>query len=284
MLIIVSDLHLTDDPYSTNVKEGAFRVFRERLSDLAYDASWRDGDKYDPIQQLDVLLLGDILDPIRSPKWPGTKPKDKDYVRPWSDRSSVEARFPEVISDITESILLNNKGSLGILKKLGKDGTTIPKAKDGKPIPASYAADLRKTVKVQIHYMVGNHDWFYHLAGPAYDNIRSKVIEEMGLAHTSPSPFPHRPDESDVVSKVLDDHGVYAQHGDIYDGFNYNADLTRDASSLGDVIVVELINHFPEAVKKEPNLQLPQSCIEGLKEIDNVRPVTLSSLCGYKVS
>ena len=40
---------------------------------MAYDASWRcDKNKteyYEPVKQIDILLLGDILDMIRSEKW-----------------------------------------------------------------------------------------------------------------------------------------------------------------------------------------------------------------------
>lgn len=41
MLVIVSDIHLTDGTSGKTIREGAFRVFRQRLRDLAYDASWR---------------------------------------------------------------------------------------------------------------------------------------------------------------------------------------------------------------------------------------------------
>jgi len=88
MLVIVSDLHLTDgrDPKSTNVKTGAFKVFRQRLSDMAYDASWRSETLYKPILRLDVVLLGDILDPIRSDKWLDTDENNAASLKPWSDR------------------------------------------------------------------------------------------------------------------------------------------------------------------------------------------------------
>jgi len=41
MLIIISDLHLTDGTSGETIKEGAFFLLRERLFSLAYDASWR---------------------------------------------------------------------------------------------------------------------------------------------------------------------------------------------------------------------------------------------------
>jgi hypothetical protein len=41
MLVIISDLHLTDDTSGKTIRENAFGVFRERLRDMAFDASWR---------------------------------------------------------------------------------------------------------------------------------------------------------------------------------------------------------------------------------------------------
>jgi hypothetical protein len=69
MLVIISDLHLTDGTSGETIKAGAFKTFRESFRDLAYDASWRSDDKYEPIQCMDLVLLGDILDVIRSTRW-----------------------------------------------------------------------------------------------------------------------------------------------------------------------------------------------------------------------
>ena len=54
MFVIISDLHLTDGTSGETIREGAFRAFRERLRDLAYDASWRANGKgkYQPIDEL----------------------------------------------------------------------------------------------------------------------------------------------------------------------------------------------------------------------------------------
>jgi hypothetical protein len=52
MLVIASDLHLTDGTSSgETIRSSAFRIFRERLRDLAYDASWRADGKYKPIEE-----------------------------------------------------------------------------------------------------------------------------------------------------------------------------------------------------------------------------------------
>jgi hypothetical protein len=64
-----------------------------------------------------------------------------------------------------------------------------------------------------------------------------------------------------------------ARHGDIYDPFNFEGD--RNASSLGDAIVVELLNRFPAEVERELGDDLPDATLAGLRELDNVRPLLL---------
>jgi hypothetical protein len=44
---------------------------------------------------------------------------------------------------------------------------------------------------------------------------------------------------------------------------------------LGDAIVVELLNKFPEEVQKQLGDELPNECALGLREIDNVRPLMI---------
>lgn len=270
MLVIISDLHLTDGTSGETIRSGAFRVFRERLNDLAYDASWRADGKYKPIERVDLVLLGDILDLIRSTKWLAAK-----HPRPWSDPQKPD--FAEKFRAITEAILQKNAKSLAILKSFndGKTITVPPATQDGKLVGVSRdpADKKRQPVAVHIHYLVGNHDWFYHLTGAAFDPIRQLVVEAMGLDNSPNEPFPHDPQESSVLGAVYREHQVFARHGDIFDPFNYEGD--RDSSSLGDAIVVELLNRFPSEVRSSMGGELPKACIDGLKEIDNVRPLLI---------
>ena len=64
---------------------------------------------------------------------------------------------------------------------------------------------------------------------------------------------------------------VFARHGDIYDPFNYEGD--RDASSLGDAIVVDLVNRFPMAAEKVVGARTGGALISELRDIDSVRPL-----------
>jgi UDP-2,3-diacylglucosamine pyrophosphatase LpxH len=162
-----------------------------------------------------------------------------------------------------------------LLKSLrSPDVLTIPEATTrGKPKRVKHDPDAsgRRPVNVAIHYLVGNHDWFFHLRGKRADALRRNVVERMGLANSATEPFPHDPDESPVVRELFRQHQVLARHGDIFDPFNYEGD--RDASSLGDAIVVELLNRFPAVIEDQLGNVLPRPCLDGLREVDNVRPL-----------
>jgi UDP-2,3-diacylglucosamine pyrophosphatase LpxH len=266
MLVIISDLHLTDGTSGETIRAGAFRAFRESLRELAYDASWRSDKKYVPLERIDLVLLGDILDVIRSTKWLDAPAG----VRPWGDQS--DPRFSELVQRITEDVIKNNEESLGILKSLhGPEIMSLPPTGPDGGVALKPAA--RVPVPVRIHYLVGNHDWFFHLTGPAYDSIRETVVEALELENPHTTPFPHDPFESALIEQIYRDHRVFARHGDIFDPSNF--EHSRDASSVGDAIVIELLDRFGTAVREQLGERLPDACDAGLKEIDNVRPLSM---------
>jgi len=263
MLVIISDLHLTDGTSGATISSGAFEVFAERLQDLACAASYRVDGSYRPVEEVDVLLLGDVLDVIRSTRWLTRK-----EVRPWTDAKRPE--FVEMVTQITGGILKQNEESFAVLRRLSEGGVTLaPADKLGRPA----ATREQHPVKVNIHYMVGNHDWFYRLPGPSFDLLRQSIVRHLGLANRPDQPFPHDPHESETLLETMRRHKVFARHGDIYDPFNFEGD--RNVSSLGDAIVVELLNRFPAVVEEEMGADLPDAAFYGLREIDNVRPLLL---------
>lgn len=266
MLVIISDLHLTDGTSGETIRAGAFRSFRESLRELAYDASWRSDKKYVPVERIDLVLLGDILDVIRSTKWCDAAQE----VRPWGDQS--DPRFAEMVGRITEAVIENNKESLAILKSLhSPDIMSLPPA--GPDGGVAVKSPARVPVPVRIHYLVGNHDWFFHLKGPAHDGIRAKIVDALCLETPSTSPFPHDPFESSLIEQIYREHQVFARHADIFDPSNF--EHSRDASSLGDAIVIELLDKFGMAVRQQLGARLADACDAGLREIDNVRPLSM---------
>ena len=278
MLVIISDLHLTDGTSGETISAGTPRIFRQRLSDMAYDASKRSDGTYRPVESIDLLLLGDIFDAIRSTRWVFDAAGKPVSVRPWDPPNSPA--FIAKLNEITDGIIENNAESLAVLRGYtGERPVTIPPAtRSGRPRKVSHNQDAksRQPVPMRIHYMVGNHDWFYHLPGVAHNAIRQKVADAIGLTTPAAAPFPHDPAESDVLPALMRQYNLFARHGDIFDPFNFEGN--RDAPSLGDAVVVELLNRFPSEVDrrmKQTGVQLPQACLDGLREMDNVRPTLL---------
>lgn len=261
MLVIISDLHLTDGTSGSTISPGAFQLLHERLVDLARGASQRRDGGYRPIERVDLVLLGDVLDVIRSSRWFETR------IRPWDDATSPG--FIDVVARITSDVLRTNAEACSEFRRLSERGLEIPAStRDGR------AADRdTQTIPVRIHYMVGNHDWFFHVPGENYNRLRRQIAAQLGLASNPDAPFPHEAWEDNELLQTMRRHKVYARHGDVYDPFNYEGD--RNASSLGDVVVIELLNRFSAQVTRELADDLPPSALSGLREIDNIRPLLL---------
>jgi len=261
MLVIISDLHLTDGTSGSTISPGAFQLLGERIADLTIGASQRRDGSYRPVERIDLLLLGDVLDVIRSSRWLTSR------CRPWDDPNSPA--FFETVSQITSDILRRNEEALGEFRKLAQQGVAIPAAtRDGRPADRQLLP-----IPVHIHYMVGNHDWFYHLPGENYSRLRRQIALHMGLVTNPETPFPHEAWECNELLQTMRRHKVFARHGDVYDPFNFEGD--RNASSLGDVIVIELLNRFGAQVAQQLSEDLPEAAIVGLREIDNIRPLLL---------
>ncbi len=179
MLIIASDLHLGDGTTANSIAPGAFHLFSNRLRETAYYASFRKDGTYRPVEELDLVLLGDILDPLHSTLWLDTGPSDKNYIRPWSDRNSPF--FAAKLAQTTQAIITENKESLEILRRCANGETILLPPADSHGKPDSDSKEKVAT-RVRVHYLVGNHDWYYHLKGAAFDEIRKTIIQALGLA------------------------------------------------------------------------------------------------------
>lgn len=261
MLVIISDLHLSDGTFGNTVAPGAFQMFAGRLADMTRRASWRADGGYRPIERIDLVLLGDVLDMTRSDRW-----LEAD-VRPWHDPSSPAVY--EAISDITDRILRRNSTSLRILRALASEGAIrIPATGN-----ATQMSNSSIPVPVRIHYMVGNHDWQLHLRGVNYDMVRQKVAHHMGLANSHTEPFAHDPLESDELMESLRRHRVICRHGDIFDPLAYAED--RDLASLNDGLVIELMIRFEQQVRESFGDDLPELIVKGLRAMDKLRPLVL---------
>ena len=269
MLIILSDIHLTDNSCGESISSDAFYVFVERLDEMAMRASWREDGSYRPIDEINILLLGDIIDPLHSTLWFDTDAKSSNYTRPWTDRS--KPGYAAKLQEITRAVLAANSDSLTALRNVKVE------------IPRKLKSQLNwrdvgnpVEVPVRIFYMIGNHDWYYGIPGPRFDEIRADVVDAFGLSQSS-APFPYVPEENKEIAEMLAPYSVYAVHGDRYDTFNYDAEEGRIHSALGDVFTVEMLNRFPMEVERQMP-ELPKKVIENLRALSHVRPALATSL------
>jgi len=301
MLVIISDLHLGDGTTAASIPASAFYLFAKRLRQDAHFASLRYGN-YHPIEELDVILMGDIIDPLHSTKWlfppigheqyiniDGqdhiriTEEGEPDYVRPWSDPSNP--LFAPKLLEVTQAILKHNKEALEVMRKLASgEFIEFDPQNDGGNRETN--SQTKIPLKVRFHYMVGNHDWYYHLKGEAFDKIRQEIINALGLSNP-PTPFPFdlrkvdpnsewERDEAPDIERLFRQYKVFCRHGDYYDSFNFNSQVGRDIATLGDAFTMEVCNRYPEELKRRPDMD--PEIVDNLRHITNVRPALATPL------
>jgi UDP-2,3-diacylglucosamine pyrophosphatase LpxH len=243
MLVFLSDIHLTDSSSGTEIDPRAFKKFSDLLLNIIGDP------KENHIEQVEVVLLGDIFDVIRSDFWLRDENKIDNPIRPWSassDQDSVNWTLQMYTEEIVRRII-NRRENLQI-KKYIEELETNCAAKD---------------VKLLVSYFIGNHDWLIN----RYPSTRQDIVKFLGM--TFADEFIKN---GFYYERPFDTNGyaVFARHGDYYDPFNFEND--RNVSSLGDAIVIDLLNKFPTAVASS-SLGSDLNLAKQLKEIDNVRPL-----------
>ncbi len=270
MLIILSDIHLGDGSCGESIAPDAFYVFVERLGEMAMRASWREDGSYRPINEINILLLGDILDPLHSTLWLDSEPNTPAYTRPWTDRSKPQ--YAAKLKQITDAIFAKNADALDALRDIKVE---IPRALNSERNWREN--DDLVEVPVRMYYMIGNHDWYYGIPGARFDEIRAEVVDAFGLAQSN-APFPYVPEDDATLAEMLSKYSVYAVHGDRYDSFNFDTtQKSRIHSALGDAFTVEMLNRFPLEVERQMP-DLPKSVIENFRALSHVRPALATSL------
>ncbi len=258
MLVIFSDVHLTDGTSGTTIVPRAFKKFGNILNDIIGDP------KEAKIKEIHIVLLGDIFDVIRFRRWLRDENKsDTHPIRPWSDPGETDgAQKPWNVEEYTRNIVKgiiehsNNQEIKAYLEESQKE----------------WAA---KGVKVDFTYLMGNHDWLIN----RYDHTRSDIAKFIGLP--DPQWYSNNPFHEIFL---FEKYGVLARHGDYYDRINHEGN--RNSSSLGDAIVIDLLNRFPEEVRRKLGLDEKDKLYVALKEIDNVRPILnvpawVQGVCNY---
>ena len=244
MLVFLSDTHLTDgkigdakDPGDfETLKGGAFQKFTTYLEQMADKALENSHER-----EVEIVLLGDIFDVIRSKVWLDTD------VRPWSPvgyRDGVGKSLEDYTLEIVDKIIDNeqNKSSHTHLAEF-----VAKMAKKEKPIHVNFT------------YIIGNHDWLIN----QFPSTRKKMAEFLNLDQA------HYEEHQFETFMYWDKYRVFARHGDIYDPWNFEGD--RNASSLGDAIVIELLTRFSYTVESQIGRNTDPDLVDRLSQIDYIK-------------
>ncbi len=233
MLVFVSDLHLTDGNSGETIKAGAFMKFTQYLEDLVLTAK---------ATKVEIVLLGDIFDVIRSNHWLDAQ------IRPWSGPDEADGNGNGI-----------KEYTLEVVNRICGNQINVDSMKHLKEFKSKMK---EQGIEITYTYIVGNHDWLIN----RYPETRVQIAEFVGMEN--PQSYN---DKKFLLEEFWSDYSVFARHGDIFDKFNYDGD--RDASSLGDAIVIDLLNKFPDAVENDIGPATDPELIKKLREIDNVRPL-----------
>lgn len=250
MIVVISDLHLTDESTSVNVNGNAFGLLAK---DIEYIARYA--------EEIKIILLGDIFDLVQTNKW-CMLPEEK---RPWNGKldpntainkdKSVETNYLHVLDDIlnTDSC----KKLINCLDSIKHDSVTI---------------------KPEVTYVIANHDQPLNNFKSLQDRIAS-VIPGIKFQNGVIEPeynlsayHGHEWDENcyglNFYNEVLRNGGKELKR---FDPESYKI------STIGEVITAELLSGLIHRAckameRKKMNKPEDKAFIKNLQNVHYVRP------------
>jgi len=254
MLVLVSDIHLTDESTAMNVDPSAFRVL---LREILTSAAQRDA------REMRVVLLGDVYDLVRTSYWHSRNVPPDD--RPWGGSldpqtamnrktALVEQQFGEVLDKI-----LATPAGRALADLLGK----LPRIDDKAP---------------KVTYVVGNHDRPLN----NFASLRNRLTSRLpGVQLEFATRF------------LAPEYGVLARHGHEWDDNchgrrfltevlqkgrqvgRFDADAYK-VMAIGEAVTAELMAGFIHYVERRLDLDDPADAafLKSLKDVNNIRPMT----------
>jgi UDP-2,3-diacylglucosamine pyrophosphatase LpxH len=251
MLVLLSDLHLTDESTAENVHPEAFT--HVLLPEIATSAQSKKA------QDLDIVLLGDIVDLVRTDHWLQLDP----FLRPWNgdlDGQTAMNTAPEVETEyqnVLRKILISPSAQALKMALRALDGLTV----EG------------HTIKPRIIYVIGNHDRALY----NYPSLQKQFADWLGC----PVLFSHE--------HLAEDYHVLARHGHIWDPHCHGYELLRKVlqkntpvqrsdlachkvQTIGEVITAELMSGLVWRVKAEVDSRHTPDLWRLMMQANNVRP------------
>ncbi len=246
MLVLISDLHLTDETTANNVNPEAFELLGSDILEVAARRGAR---------EIHLVLLGDILDLVRTDYWHRTPvPMAR---RPWggtldrrtgmnADRNATRDQFHAVLAGI-----LATPAAAAL-------GTTLAALAAG-PVP------------FQATYVVGNHDRVLWNFPSLQESVRAAWPEVTTVAHAYQSAeytvlarHGHEWDENT--------HGWQFRRRVLVPNENVDrfAAVTYETMAIGEVVTAELMSGL---VFHAVDQGAPAALVEQLRDVNNLRPL-----------
>jgi len=254
MLVVISDIHLTDGSTARNVHASAFDLITREIEAAA---------KAKQATELQLLLLGDVLDLVRTDYW---HRKTTMADRPWGgelDPSTgmnrntglIQGQFEQVLG----GVLASPEGQAFVAALNGLSGVT--------------------RLPTDVTYVIGNHDRVFNNFASLEQQVRAALggVRSLTFANAFRS----------------DEYGVLARHGHEWDEnchgqVFYNKVLrpsgapalgrfdaaTYRVMGIGEVVTAELMSglvHYARAAQPSSTPAWGQF-IEAFKEVNNIRP------------
>ena len=240
MHFFVSDLHMTDTGVGGAVTDEQLVKFAALVEQGIKNAPAKPKVGKQKAAKHKLVLVGDVFDLLRSPKWSDLWEKEKSA--PWSGSSAEFKHFKKsfaapVAVAIAESISNHYRGFANALKRLVDEG------------------------QLETIYVPGNHDYMFQLS----PELRTVLINFLSLKHDPGREFEITYRDSEA--------SIFATHGNAFDAVNWHR---RDPGywALGDAVVLRIVNRFPGRVCKHIGLPPDSTLGTALQDIDNIEPLS----------
>ena len=143
MLVCSANWLLPDGSLSAPPPACEITGFVRFLHTLAWRAGFRQDGRYAPIERVDLVLAGDLLDTLSSRQWHAE-------LRPWQSTPAAN----QALADVARSCLRQGRRAVGGVRRLCRGGLPVPAATpQGRP-----SRDRQVTVPVRAVMLQGDRD------------------------------------------------------------------------------------------------------------------------------